>query len=60
MKAAVQKIPCGSLLIPKLFSSGTLRRAGVRQQPARWGRGVDSWLVFCLTRMSSPGLGRNK
>jgi hypothetical protein len=60
MKAAVQKIPCGSALIPKLFSSGTLRRAGVRQQPARSSRGVDSWLVFCLTRMSSPGLGRNK
>jgi len=61
MKAAAQKIPSGSVLIPKLFSSGTLRRAGVRQQPARSGRGVDSWLVFCLTRMSSPGgLGRNK
>jgi hypothetical protein len=60
MKTAVQKIPCGPALIPKLFSSGTLRRAGVRQQPARSGRGVDSWLVFSLTRMSSPGLGRNK
>ena len=60
MKAPAQKIPFASSLVPKLFSSGTLRRAGVRQQPARWGRGVDSWLVFCLTRMSSPGLGRNK
>jgi hypothetical protein len=60
MKAAVQKIPYGSALIPKLFSSGTLRRAGVRQQPARSRRGVDSWLVFCLTRMSGPGVGRNK
>ena len=60
MKAAVQKIPCGSILVPKLFSSGTLRRAGVRQQPARSNRGVDSWLVFCLTRMSNAGFGRNK
>ena len=60
MKAPVQKIPFSSLLVPKLFSAGTLRRAGVRQQPARSGRGVDSWLVFSLTRMSSPGLGRNK
>jgi hypothetical protein len=60
MKAPIQKIPFRSTLIPKLFSSGALRRAGVRQQPARAGRGVDSWLVFSLTRMSSPGLGRNK
>jgi hypothetical protein len=60
MKASDQKVPYRSLLIPKLFSSGTLRRAGVRQQPARSGRGVDSWLVFSLTRMSSPGFGRNK
>lgn len=58
MKAPVQKIPCTSLLVSKLFSAGTLRRAGVRQHPARSGRGVDSWLVFSLTRMSSPGLGR--
>ena len=60
MKVAAQKIPCGPILIPKLFSSGILRRAGGRQQPARYGRGVDSWLVFCLTRMSSPGFGRGK
>lgn len=60
MKASDQKLPLRPLLIPKLFSSGTLRRAGVRQQPARSGRGVDSWLVFSLTRMSSPGFGRNK
>lgn len=58
MKALVQKIPCTSLLVSKLFSAGTLRRAGVRQRPARSGRGVDSWLVFSLTRVSSPGLGR--
>ena len=58
MKAPIQKIPCTSLLVSKLFSAGTLRRAGVRQQPARSGGGVDSWLVFSLTRMSSPGLGR--
>jgi hypothetical protein len=58
MKAPIQKIPCTSLLVSKLFSAGTLRRAGGRQQPARLGRGVDSWLVFSLTRMSSPGLGR--
>lgn len=58
MKASIQKIPCTSLLVSKLFSAGTLRRAGVRQQPARSGRGVDSWLVFSMTRMSSPGLGR--
>jgi hypothetical protein len=55
MKAPVQKIPFTSSLVPKLFSAGTLRRAGVRPQPARWGRGVDSWLVFSLTRMSNPG-----
>ena len=60
MKAPVGKIPLVSSLVPKLFSSGTLRRAGARQQPARAGRGVDSWLIFSLTRMSSPGLGRNK
>ena len=60
MKASDQKVSSRSLLVPKLFSSGTLRRAGVRQQPARSGRGVDSWLVFSLTRMSSPGFGRNK
>lgn len=59
MNAPVQKIPCTSSLVPKLFSSGTLRRAGVRQQPARSGRGVDSWLVFSLARMSRPGLGRS-
>ena len=58
MKAPIQKIPCTSQLVSKLFSAGTLRRAGVRQQPARSGRGVDSWLVFRLTRISSPGLGR--
>jgi hypothetical protein len=60
MKAPARKIPLTSLLVPKLFSSGTLRRAGARHQPARSGRGVDSWLVFSLTRMCSPGLGRNK
>jgi hypothetical protein len=60
MKAPVQKTPGTSLLVPKLFSAGTLRRAGVRQQPARADRGVDSWLVFSLARMSSPGLGRIK
>ena len=60
MKAPAQKIPFSSLLVPKLFSSGTLRRAGARQQPARSGRGVDSWLVFSLTRMCSPGLRRDK
>jgi hypothetical protein len=60
MKAPVQKIPCGSSLVPKLFSSGTLRRGGLRPHPARWGRGVDSWLVFSLARLASPGLGRNK
>jgi hypothetical protein len=60
MKAPAQKIPFSSLLLPKLFSSGTLRRAGARQQPARSGRGVDSWLVFSLTRMCSPSLRRNK
>jgi hypothetical protein len=59
MKALIQKIPCTSL-VPKLFSSGTLWRAGVRQQPARSARGVDSWLVLSLTRMSRPGLGRSK
>jgi hypothetical protein len=60
MKAPIQKIPFTSTLIPKLFSSGTLRRAGARQQPARPRRGVDSWLVFSLTRMSGPRLGPNK
>ena len=60
MKAPAQKIPFSSLLLPKLFSSGTLRRAGARQQPARSGRGVDSWLVFSLTRMCSPGLRRSQ
>ena len=60
MKAPVQKTPYTSALVPKLFSSGTLRRAGVRQQPARSGRGVDSWLVLCFTRMSGPGMGRSK
>ena len=60
MKAPIQKIPYTSALVPKLFSSGTLRRAGVRQQPARSGRGVDSWLVFSLTRRSSPGMGHTK
>jgi hypothetical protein len=48
MKATVPKASFTSLLVSKLFSSGTLRR------------GVDSWLVFNLTRMSSPGLGRDK
>ena len=57
MKAPVQKLPLTSALIPKLFSSGTLRRAGVRLQPARLGRGVDSWLVFSLTRMAAPAWG---
>ena len=60
MKAPSVKIPFTSSLLPRLFSSGTLRRAGARHQPARVGRGVDSWLVFSLTRMSSPGLGRHK
>ena len=60
MKPSDEKVPSRSLLVSKLFSSGTLRRAGVRQQPARSGRGVDSWLVFSLTRMSSPGFGRYK
>ena len=60
MKATVEKTPLRSSLVSKLFSSGTLRRAGAKQQPARSGRGVDSWLVFNLTRMSSPGLGRDK
>ena len=61
MKATIQKTSFTSLLVPKLFSSGILRRAGAKQQqPARSGRGVDSWLVFNLTRMSSPGLGRDK
>lgn len=59
MKAEVQKIPVMPFLVPKLFSAGTLRRAGSRHQPARSGRGVDSWLVFCLTRMGS-GLSRSK
>jgi len=52
MKAPAQKIPCMPLLIPKLFSAGTLRRAGLRQQPARTERGIDSWLVLGLARMS--------
>ena len=60
MKAATHKTSIMPLLVPKLFSAGTLRRAGARQQPARSGRGVDSWLVFCLTRMGSPGLSRDK
>jgi hypothetical protein len=60
MKAPVQKIPYTSGLVPKLFSSGTLRRAGVRQQPARSGQGVDSWLVFSLTRRSSSRMGHIK
>ncbi len=60
MKAAIQKTSFTSLLVSKLCSSGTLRRAGVRLQPARPGRGVDSWLIFSLTRMSSPGVGRTK
>jgi hypothetical protein len=60
MKALVEKIAFKSSLVQRLFSSGTLRRAGVRPQPARSGRGVDSWLVFGLTRVSSPGLGRHK
>ena len=60
MKATIQKTSFTSLLVPKLFSSGTLRRAGAKLQPARSGRGVDSWLVFNLTRMSSPRLGRDK
>jgi hypothetical protein len=60
MKATVPKASFTSLLVSKLFSSGTLRRAGCCLAPARSGRGVDSWLVFNLTRMSSPGLGRDK
>ena len=60
MKATARKMVLTSLLVPKLFSSGTLRRAGARQQPARSSRGVDSWLVFSLTRMCSPGLRRSK
>lgn len=54
MKAPAQKIPVMPFLVPKLFSAGTLRRAGSRQQPARSVRGVDSWLVFWLTRVGSP------
>jgi hypothetical protein len=60
MKAQAQKTPVMPSLVPKLFSAGTLRRAGSRQQPARVGRGVDSWLVFCLTRVGSVGWGRVK
>lgn len=57
MKAPAQKIPARPFLVPKLFSAGTLRRAGSLKQPARSVRGIDSWLVFCLTRMGSPHWG---
>ena len=60
MKTQAQKIPVMPFLVPKLFSAGTLRRAGSRPQPARSGRGVDSWLVFCLTRMGGSGWSRSK
>lgn len=60
MKASVEKTSFTSFLIPRLFSSGILRRAGSRQQPARAGRGVDSWLVTSLTRVSTPRFGRNR
>lgn len=60
MKAQTQKIPVMPLLVPKLFSAGTLRRAGSRPQPARSARGVDSWLIFCLSRMGSSGWSRTK
>ena len=54
MKAPDQHIPFMPYLVPKLFSAGTLRRAGLRSQPARLGRGVDSWLIFCLARIGRP------
>ena len=53
-----RKLPSMSYLIPKLFSGGTLRRAGQRQQPARLGKRVDSWLVLCLARMGSLRLAK--
>lgn len=60
MKIQAQKIPVTPFMAPKLFSAGTLRRAGTSLQPARSGRGVDSWLVFYLTRMGSSGWSRPK
>jgi hypothetical protein len=60
MKTPGHNVPPTPQLVQKLFNSGTLRRAGVRQQPARFGRGVDSWLLFGLTRMGSPEWGRGK
>lgn len=59
MKTPARKIP-SPFLAPKLFSAGTLRRAGLRAQPARPGRGVDSWLVLCLARMAGHGAGYDK
>ena len=60
MKAPAQRIPFMPYLVPRLVSAGTLRRAGLRSQPASAGRGVDSWLVFCLTRMGRPRWGHDK
>ena len=60
MKTQAQEIPVMPFLVPKLFSAGTLRHAGSRPQPARAGRGVDSWLVFCLTRVGTSGWSRPK
>ncbi|HEU4685330.1 MAG TPA: hypothetical protein VFS39_12575 [Nitrospira sp.] len=60
MKAPAQKIPCTPYLVPRLFSAGTLWRAGLRSQPARFGKGVDSWLVFGLLRMGSRRAGHDK
>ena len=58
MKTVALKTPFMPYLIPQLFRAGTLRRADLRQQPARSGKRVDSWLVLGLTRMGSARMGK--
>jgi hypothetical protein len=53
-----RKIPTMPYLIPRLFSSGILRRASLREQPARIAKRMDSWLVFGLTRMGQTRVGK--
>lgn len=61
MKAPMLKLPAMPGLIPQLFSAGTLRRAGLREQPAQSGRkGMDSWLLFGLIRKGGRDLRHDK
>jgi hypothetical protein len=59
MKTPARKAPA-PFVVSKLFSAGTLRRAGLRPQPARPGKGVDSWLVLCFARMAGHRAGYDK